>query len=510
MQSDWLENGYIIVRGALDVSEASDELKDLVEGSGTDFIHDFGNGGVAEFPCSPALDQVTVHPKLLWIVRECLATQDILLTQSVAWAKHGGVGSNSDQRMHMDFGNHYWGIPPKDPNMIAAIVYYSDTNETGGATALVPRNGNEDLYCDGFRHMPGIGGIPFENDRKSAELMISKVSPDSAALRQQCYEREIVPTFKPGDVLFYRMDTWHRGTPVNDGQVRYVHSLCWSKSNANGIERWNPSPTRSMYSGDFERFISQLKPDQLSSIGFPARDSPLWKDEEYCAGVRHRYEWAGFDLNKYIIMPESPPRVPEFWFFSKHMLYGAEKSASDFRDDIFAELNRLGAYAEVADSNWHWSIHYCEGPHYIVADMFIFVSKGQAIADLNMLSGNRYVWSELYQNIRQKREAIPYDWGPFPNTRPSAIPTLRDNHDIIGIDLLRTIGHDQVPEVVLPFLSNEDPNVVRVAMYRLTYFDRPPKNCSLIQKWLTKPLHGYLERETAKHARVVMSKQSKL
>ena len=122
MQAEWLNNGYVIVRDAVDVTGATDELKSLLPASESDVVHEFGNGGVAEFPCGPVLDTMTVHPKLLWIVRQCLGTERIVLTQSVAWAKYGGqdMGSNADQRVHMDFGNNYWGFPPAQPDMLAA------------------------------------------------------------------------------------------------------------------------------------------------------------------------------------------------------------------------------------------------------------------------------------------------------------------------------------------------------------------------------------------------------
>ena len=255
---------------------------------------------------------------------------------------------------------------------------------------------------------------------------------------------------------------------------------------------------RAMFSGPYDS-------KTFESIGLPARDSPLWKDEEYCDSIRLRYECLGFDLNRYIEISEHPPTVPKYWLFSKYVLYGNEKTAAAFRDEIHKTFGDLGAEIQIADSNWHWTIDYCEGPHYVHADMFIFMSKGQPIADLNQLNGNRYVWSELFRNVKEKRPAVPYDYGPVPRITMTTRPSLKSSG--IGPQILRMSGK---PEEVLPFLEHHDPNVVRTAMCRLTYFDRAPVDCTAIQKWLTKPLHGFLERETAKHAAVVMQKQSKL
>lgn len=515
MQADWLNNGYVIVRGAFDVSAAARELKSLLPPAESDAVHDFGNGGIAEFPCAPELDKMTVHPKLLWMVRQCLGSERITLTQSVAWAKYGRTehssDSNNDQRVHMDYGNHYWGFPPKQPNMLAAIIYYSDTVMTGGATAIVPkRSGFDFAYAKPFAHMPGIGGLPFINNKGAAEAMMAEKAPESAAVRAECYARESTPDFKSGDVLLYRMDTWHRGTPVKDGKVRYAHNLAWKIGDVDGIQTWNGGFTRAMYTGTFERFISSLEPHQLETLGFPARNSVLWESEEYCRSIRHRYEWAGFDLHKYIQWSPEPPPVPEFWVFSKDGLDG-DQHPTEFRTSLFSTLKSLGVCISVVDSKWHWELEYCEGPHYICADLFIFMSEGKVIADLNRLQGERYTWWNLVRNIKHESGRVLYDYSPIEQTPTSMITLLqRKEIHLIGSDVLRLVATDQSPEIVLPFLKHPEPNVVRTAMYRLTFFDRQPNDCSDIKKWLNKPLHGFMEREIAKHATTIMQKRSRL
>lgn len=47
--------------------------------------------------------------------------------------------------MHMDYGNNMWSMPLEGPaEAVAAIVYYSDTKDTGGGTAIVPRQSKVD------------------------------------------------------------------------------------------------------------------------------------------------------------------------------------------------------------------------------------------------------------------------------------------------------------------------------------------------------------------------------
>src|SRR3569832_722480 len=76
---------------------------------------------------------------------------DIRLMQSEPWAKYGAASIrdaqfNQDQRMHCDFGNNTLAVPPvfDQPEGVAAILYYSDVDTCLGATALVPRDGDND------------------------------------------------------------------------------------------------------------------------------------------------------------------------------------------------------------------------------------------------------------------------------------------------------------------------------------------------------------------------------
>jgi len=105
----------------------------------------------------------------------------------------------------MDYGNHTWVHPPRwnKPNVVAAIVYLSDTTETGGATAVVARRGGVDEYTDPiytwpYKHMPGIspGQMKYVNNRELAEEYMKEKAPESYAIRLQCYEREVIPAFQ--------------------------------------------------------------------------------------------------------------------------------------------------------------------------------------------------------------------------------------------------------------------------------------------------------------------------
>ena len=407
MYTHVMKHGYLIVRGQLDTKEAVRAMKIIFPPCKKNPVQDFGNSGEGEFPSHPEFNKIAVHPVLIDLAQQCLGTKKIRLTQSVAWAKYGtpedSSQSNRDQRVHMDFGNHFWGVTSDKTEMIAAIVYYSDTKKTGGATAIVPKiaDSYDPIYKRPYTHMPGIGGIPFINNRQKAEEMMQKSYPESASIRQECYDREIIPDFKPGDVLLYRMDTWHRGTPVKDNQVRYIQNITWRREDAEGIQQWNPGFTRKMYYGDFERFISSLEPEQLETLGFPRRNSPLWSKTSYCKGVRARYSAFGFDLDKYIQMPDEPPNVPEHWPFTFVTFEGND--VHTLRDDIFGKLKSCGVSIQVRNSRWNWDLEYCEGPYYITARCYIFKKgSGDYILELNLMSGERFTWGRLVSKIQER------------------------------------------------------------------------------------------------------------
>jgi hypothetical protein len=53
---------------------------------------------------------------------------------------------NANQRMHCDYPNHSLVMPPSwhSPEVVSIIVYYDESEDTGGQTAVVPREGERD------------------------------------------------------------------------------------------------------------------------------------------------------------------------------------------------------------------------------------------------------------------------------------------------------------------------------------------------------------------------------
>ncbi len=260
-----------------------------------------------EFPtCVEPLDDLVLNEQLIKAVQQLLGVDDIRLLQADLWPKVGvetdnhDAQANTDQRIHMDYGNNTVLHPDwYDPEAVAAIIYYDDSEETAGGTAYVTRNGDTDpVYQTPFIHMPGQAGKPFFNDRKTTEKWFCANDPAAFELRDKLYQREEIVKFKPGTILFYRHDIWHRGTPLLPGKLRRVHNLAWKRADARGWSIWNQGWAKQSYYGNFEAIIGRSTPLQRSLLDFPLPGDPYWTDERL-DNVNARYSAFGFDATPY-------------------------------------------------------------------------------------------------------------------------------------------------------------------------------------------------------------------
>lgn len=283
--NQWKTNGYVILKNIIN-KELFKKCKKFLDNTYYDKLHsskDFGSNGKLEFFSNTVLDYISINENLINCVQKLLNTEKITLIQSDAWGKYGNNNfteqSNQDQRMHMDYGNNTFLHPPSwnNPEAVAAIVYFSNTKETSGSTAVVPRLGdNDELYQQPYINMPGQNKFKFYNNKNIAEKYFKKIYPKIYQFRKQLYEREILPEFEVGDILFYRLDIWHRGTPVLNGKIRKVMNLLWRKKESTWINNWNPGFTKKMYYGYLEKFFTKLSPLQRSTLGIPLPGDKYW------------------------------------------------------------------------------------------------------------------------------------------------------------------------------------------------------------------------------------------
>ena len=73
---------------------------------------------------------------------------------------------------------------------------------------------------------PGVGALPGSNDRENVEAMLRERAPEVAQWRAtHLYPREQRVRYRPGTLLLYRRDTWHRGAPLRTGRLRLVQNF---------------------------------------------------------------------------------------------------------------------------------------------------------------------------------------------------------------------------------------------------------------------------------------------
>lgn len=137
----------------------------------------------------------------------------------------------------------------------------------------------------------GRGDLPWINNKYNAEKYLEDNHPEIAQFRKDnLYSRECSAVFNEGSVLFYRLDTWHRGTPLIDGKIRRCHNLLYKKSGCTWINQWNTGVARHMYSQQqtVEKLIAGADMQQRTVLGFPAVNSSYWTEYTFAA-CKERY-----------------------------------------------------------------------------------------------------------------------------------------------------------------------------------------------------------------------------
>ena len=317
--ASWRERGFAHVTGVHPpetVARAVEDARRVFPAPGTPeaaAFTDFGSGARMAFPAeSDSANALALHPRLLAAVAELLGipVREIRLTQADLWPKYGrsgppgGARDNDDQRIHVDYPNHTLTHPPRwdAPEAVEAILYLSDAEECGGATAVVPREGVDDpAYPWPIVRTPGVGDLPWVNDRERAESMLRERAPEVAAWRaEHLYPRERRVRYRVGSLLLYRHDTWHRGTPLEPGTLRLAMNLTFRKAASEWVSVLQPGWAWAMYrrSRTMERLVAEASVDQRCVLGFPPPGHPYWSAETVEA-IAARYGPLGMDVGPY-------------------------------------------------------------------------------------------------------------------------------------------------------------------------------------------------------------------
>lgn len=324
--SQWREQGYVLANNILE-PEVLNRIREVAvreypDNSTTDkIIADFGSGDAKsnfQFPSVKAgfeaINELPLNVRMITAAGQLLGCDgcDLRLAQSDLWGKVGaeattvfGDMENFNQRMHCDYPNHYLTFPTDwyAPDAVAMIVYLDDSEITGGETSLVPRQGKEDpAYHSAATGIsatnlpmllnPGSrGDLPWINNQAAAEKYLLEHHPEIHAFRKEhLYDREVKGSFTRGTVLFYRLDIWHRGTPVKPKMTRRVHNLMYKRAGCDFINSWNAGCAKDMYTRTqvVEKLIAHSLNLQRSVLGFPKPGAAYWTPTTLDA-VKQRY-----------------------------------------------------------------------------------------------------------------------------------------------------------------------------------------------------------------------------
>ena len=314
----WRDEGFVFVSGLLPDSLVSQLREDALsfypspDQADIARYNHFGSNGHFVFPSNyDSANRVSLHPALLSAIAALLdvSVPDIRLTQSDLWPKYGGKtpeerSENTDQRIHCDYPNHTLTHPPKwdQPEAVEIIIYLSEETACSGSTAVVPRLGaNDPAYRWPIVDTPGVAGLTYVDDKFKAESYLRDELPEAADFREnELYAREVKTRYRVGDILFYRHDTWHRGTPVAQGALRLVQNMTFKKASSDWVSVLHTGWAWSLYRPDHgpEKMIAGLDPEQRSVLGFPSPGHEYWTEETVLA-VQARYAPFGIDMEPY-------------------------------------------------------------------------------------------------------------------------------------------------------------------------------------------------------------------
>lgn len=241
-----------------------------------------------------ALNHMTVHPRALAAVAQLMQAQvlDIRLSQSHVIAKYGHQISRpgeahdgtiaGDQDIHVDYGNNTLMVPSHttSPEAVACLCYYSDVDESGGATHFARAEPGELTTYSPERFNPPNFVIGTENGSAGKDS-----GPRAPGKTERRYQQEKPVRYQPGTCILYRLNAWHRGTPAAQGKVRYTHHHVWRHRHAEWVNWQSLAPRMSQMP---TRYLAGLSVEQRTVLGFAAPGASYWT-EETLDSVGQRY-----------------------------------------------------------------------------------------------------------------------------------------------------------------------------------------------------------------------------
>lgn len=195
------------------------------------------------------------------------------------------------------------------------------------------------------------------------------------------------------------------------------------------------------------------------------------------------------------------PPEPEFWHYSHCTIEGDDPMV--MRSNLFAKLRQHRVEIKNHKTPWRYKLHFTNGPHYIIMDLYFFRKKEDFIIEMNHISGDRWTFWNLWKRLVDEDNVFEYQPPLYRDDTPHYISQrFLDPNYIPDEQVLYNIGMDAAPEWFIPFMLSSDLNVVRIAMER---YDGPPTEH--IAMWSQKKPQNFLEERIHKRATEICLKE---
>ncbi|HEY3798967.1 MAG TPA: phytanoyl-CoA dioxygenase family protein [Caulobacteraceae bacterium] len=223
-------------------------------------------------PCSPALNLIGAHPRLVDFAKQALRTDDVRLYQCQAWGKFTGE-ADYEQPFHCDYVNHTLTAPSDDlaENSVTFICLFSDVTEAHGPTHYVTK--------------------PDSLEIAGPEATLNNLDD---MLQQRLRQHTRSAAGPAGSVFVYGIDVWHRGTNlVAPGGHRYVMTVCYraASNEAISFHSWPFTHTK-----PWKIIFDNATPEQLACFGVQRPGDPFWTETTL---ARAQTRWPGWDMTPY-------------------------------------------------------------------------------------------------------------------------------------------------------------------------------------------------------------------
>lgn len=286
-------DGWVVIEGVLSDAELVEVQEALLDhyprvdefdptGAHASLAADMW-GGLVWFPfANQVLNRLPVHAAVEQIATRFLGTSDVMLSRAAIQAKYAGAGTDFEQVMHFDFGNHTLVVPRQDVGFaqFGAFLYLEDVTVELGATRVVPKT-------------------VARYDPHAAPNDYIAFTHRSRAKAGDLYEAEVPAVGPAGSLFAFTPDVLHRAAPLTSPNGRRVSvSLAYSTRGSPwlGYTAW----PRLAEEHAFTAFLAQATPRQRQLFGFPAPGDAYWTNETI-TGVSARYP--NMDMTPYVPTP---------------------------------------------------------------------------------------------------------------------------------------------------------------------------------------------------------------